>query len=162
MHRSRALLLASTACIFIFGCKAAEERQKTSSGDQIVPPTQQGIAISEHKTPNIDDANLVLADCGRPSSDTVLAIYDKMNNGPVRRVVFHTKRLVTVEFIPSHPLAKGARDAHHKLIKLPTSLPDGSVWRFDDAKVPKELDIITADRLAYFFPCGAKALHPEY
>jgi hypothetical protein len=159
MHRPRTLAIASTVCIVLFGCQSPQERIESAPQNSNAQP---GIAIAEHKTPNIDDADLVITHCGRPSSDIVLPIYDKMNNGPVRRIVFHTKRLVTVEFIPSHPITKGTKDAHHKPVKLPTTLPDGSVWRFDDVKIPKELDIITADRLAYFFPCGAKALHPEY
>jgi hypothetical protein len=108
-----------------------------------------------------DSAAQVMGLCGRPGSDTVLAIYDKLNNGPVRRMVYrHLHRVITVDFTPSHPLKRDPNASRHAV--PPARLPAGSVWRFDEASVPKELDMITAARVAVFLPCAGAALKAEY
>jgi hypothetical protein len=91
-----------------------------------------------------DDAQDVILRCGTPTADTILTSDSPYNNGPVRRLYYRRKRPVMLEFIPGSK--SGAT----------------TDWRFDDAKVRDELDIITADRLDYFLPCAAHTLKPNY
>lgn len=112
--------------------------------------------------PKIDDAARVVAACGPAAYDRVLAIYDKRDNGPLRRMVYHGRETVTIDFIPSVPLArKVVEEGPLPQRRLQPLLPRGSVWRFDDAWMQKQ-EYLTADRIGLYLPCAAKALSYEY
>jgi len=157
MTTVRAAFLISLVLV-LSGC----QQEHPTSHPQLFEQKADGAPQTNEVGPGTtDSAALVMASCGRPGSDTVLAIYDKLNNGPVRRMVYrHLHRVITLDFTPSHPLKRDPNAPHHA---VPTPrLPAGSVWRFDEASVPKEIDMITAARVAVFLPCAGEALKAEY
>ncbi len=157
MTTARAAFLISLT-ILAAGCT---QERPTSRPEVFLPKAQAAPQTNEIGPGTTDSAQQVMASCGRPSSDTVLAIYDKLNNGPVRRMVYHhLHRVMTIDFTPSHPLKRDPNAPKHAV--PPARLPAGSVWRFDEASVPKELDMITAGRVAVFLPCAGAALRAEY
>jgi len=158
MTRTTLAVSATLLCALTFGCKSTSERINSAAEQPAQPSLPGGIDVSEnHNVAHTDNAAQVIESCGKPSPDQVLPIYNKMNQGPVRRMVYRKQRLVTLEFSPTHPIARA--DAHHH---LSAQLPAGSTWRFDIAHVPKELDVITAARMELFLPCAAKALRSEF
>jgi hypothetical protein len=159
MLTRRPVVLISLACLIILGCKPIRRPQRAEWDAQHDTSTQPHFV----EPPKIDDADLVIGRCGRPRSDAVLPIYDKLNNGPVRRMVFHAKRTVTFDFIPSHPIAKvtAVRAPFKRPPVLPRHLPPDSVWRFDDARMDKE-EMLTSNRINFYLPCAAAALAKEY
>ena len=163
-HRAPAVLsivLLST-CLFFAGCETERgpshaELEKLNRPQ--VYPTPSAFVFS-----TVDDANRVLQACGRPTYDAILPIYDKLNNGPVRRMVYHGRHDITLEFIPSHPLARVTDQPApfpHPPITLPVTLPANSVWRFDDARMQEE-DLMISRRIKVYLPCAAGALAYEY
>jgi hypothetical protein len=160
MLTTRTARLLSLTCLLAFGCLTLGCKEER------LPPREQTVHAPQTKfiePPHIDDANLVIARCGHPRSDAVLPIYDKLNNGPVRRMVFRGTRTLTFDFIPSHPIPKittaTAPFPHPQ--KLPTTLPPDSVWRFDEARLGKQ-EMLTTNRVKLYLPCAAEALVKEY
>jgi len=149
--------------LFALGCKPervptreqrAEQRQAALAGTPIPAPPP----------PNVDDAELVTSRCGPPVSDRVLLIYDKINNGPVRRMVYFGKQEITFDFIPSVPRARATPEHEtyeHFVEDVRPELPPGAVWRFDDARV-RQADLLTSRRLKLYLPCASEALFQEY
>jgi hypothetical protein len=147
----------------MLGC---ENMQKRTESATAIKNRNGGVAVKQvAANPTVDDAALVMARCGMPATDEVFPIYNHLNNGPVRKVLYRGKHTVLIEFIPSHPILKDTVDQRRPLKGtegLPKELPAGSVWRFDAAMMKNEEEAITADRLAFLLPCASKALHPEY
>jgi hypothetical protein len=159
MSRTSFAAFAILLCAFTLGCKPTSERMNEAAEHPTATAEQSGgVDVTENSAvAQTDNADQILQSCGPPSSDQVLPIYNKLNQGPIRRMTFHQRRLVTLEFIPSHPIERTSSNQ-----KLTPQLPAGSVWRFDVAVVPKELDMITAARLKLFLPCASKALRNEF
>ena len=160
MSFQRSVVLLFLASLAAFGCgtnhgptraELREQRQLAAVGQASIVPQ-----------PDIDDAELVIARCGRPSYDAILPIYDKLDNGPVRRMIYRGRHALTLEFIPSHPIARftetPAPFAHGH---LPLNLPADSVWRFDDARMQQE-EFLTTERINVYLPCASAALRKEY
>jgi hypothetical protein len=131
------------------------EQQKAEHAQNSLPPNQP-------LPPQGDDAERVMEACGRPSSDTVQAIYDKLYNGPVRRMVYRGRQVVTLEYIPSLPAA-------HQT-DVPAPFPPGlraspypppnAVWRFQAARMENQ-EFLTSKRFEIYLPCAAHALADE-
>ncbi len=126
----------------------AEEAQRT-------PPPPHALAV-------VDDAERVIESCGQPAGDTTQAIYDKMYNGPVRRMIYFNRQPIVVEFIPSLP---EARQSGHEApfppeLRAPATPPPGSVWRFQAVRMG-EREVMTSTRLSIYLPCAALALADE-
>lgn len=130
------------------------QMSRANSADTYVPPPRP--------RPLVDDAQRVKQACGEPASDTEQAIYDKVYNGPVRRMVYVNRQAIVMEFIPSLP---EARPAGHEApfppeLRAPATPPPGSVWRFQTARVG-EREFLTSTRLSIYLPCAATALADE-
>ena len=158
MTRANLAVSALLLCTLTCGCKISSEHESSAPPRPAQPVIPGGIDVIENTNlAHSDNAAAVLRSCGRPASDHVLAIYNKLNQGPVRRIVYKQKKLVTIEFIPTHPIERSQAKGH-----LTAKLPAGSVWRFDVAHAPSELDAITAARLQLLLPCAAKPLRSEF
>jgi len=118
--------------------------------------------------PEVNDAERVMAACGRPGMDWTGPIYSKYYNGPVRRLVYPEarnggKREVRLDFIPSRPKAELA----YSEAPLPhdeerdAALPPNATWRFQAGQMEEDY-ILTASRLRVYLPCAAEALKYEF
>jgi len=152
-------ILLALVSLTALGCKPIKRESRVEWNAQHDTLTQPHFV----EPPKIDDAQLVMASCGRPRSDAVLPIYDKLNNGPVRRMVYYFHRTVTFDFTPSHPIAKitTLRAPFPRPQVLPRHLPPDSVWRFDEARMDHET-MLTSYRINFYLPCAATALKKEY
>ena len=112
--------------------------------------------------PDIDDAQRVVETCGQPVSDSVVPIFSKYYNGPVRRLEYAGRRDVKLDFIPSRPRAELA----HGEAPLPHggysyTLPAGATWRFQAARMEQQV-LITAHGVAFYLPCAGDALSRDF
>ena len=118
--------------------------------------------------PEVNDAERVMAACGRPDMEWTGPIYSKYYNGPVRRLLYREVRTkgdreVRLDFIPSRPKAELA----YTEAPLPheedrnAALPANATWRFQAGQIEQEY-IITAHRLRVYLPCAADALKYEF
>ena len=131
----------------------AQERKEINA-QKAEPPPQ--------RYPVVDDAERVMEACGRPASDTVQPIYDKIYNGPVRRMVYRGRQVVVIEYIPSLPTA------HQTDVpapfpppeRAPAYPPPNAVWRFQSARMENR-EFVTSTRLEIYLPCAARALRDE-
>ncbi len=159
--RSFAVLmcLLAVSCV---GCRIEDspsrrevaQQGRADRADRIAPPPSH-ISV-------VDDAQRVVDACGQPASDTTQAIYDKIYNGPVRRMIYFNRQPIVVEFIPSLPEARlaGHEAPFPPELRAPATPPPGSVWRFQTVRMG-EREIMTKTRLSIFLPCAAKALEDE-
>jgi hypothetical protein len=113
--------------------------------------------------PDIDDVAHVIEACGQPELDSVAAIYSKDYNGPVRRLRYGGRRPIELNFISSRPRAELAYgEAPLPRAERPApQLPPHATWRFQDARLEKEV-MITSHRLAAYLPCAGLALRGEF
>ena len=112
--------------------------------------------------PAYDDAVQVIQFCGSPRSDTVMPVYSKYYNGPVRRLEYVGRRHVTLDFIPSNPRAELA----YGEAPLGPSYGGGPVspnttWRFQAGRMEQEV-MITSHRLEFYLPCAGQALKQDF
>jgi len=138
-------------CLALTGCQT-ERGPTIGELDRLnrpsVAPHPSSLANS-----TVDDAQRVTEACGRPSYD-----------GPVRRMVYHGRHEITLEFIPSRPIARVTdvpAPFPHQPVALPLELPANAVWRFDDARMEEE-DLLISRRIKVYLPCAANALSYEY
>lgn len=133
--------------------QVAEENAAIRAGKSAPPPSP---------TPVVNDAALVIETCGRPASDTVAAIYDKLHNGAVRRMVYQGRQIVELEFIPAAPLAHQT-DTEAPFPpgeRAPAIAPPDTVWRFQSAHMQNR-EFVTTSRLEIYLPCAAHAMGKE-
>jgi hypothetical protein len=154
----RTSFVLALACVVLAGCKVEKLPSREQVQQQNQAKDQAGLTPQVVPSPNIDDAQLVLSACGQPASDQVLAIYNKMNNGPVRRMVYRGRRVLTLDFVPSIPQARAVKGP---MRAAPPTPPAGSVWRFDEARMEKE-ELMTSARVGVYLPCAGAALAKEY
>lgn len=133
--------------ILASGC-APSELGGGRSETEAAPPQAQLFAgaVTSRAGDEPDDAALVLGACGRPGSDRVVILRDKLHDGPVRKVSYSGLRYVTLEFVP----AEGA-----------TRSASATPWRFSVAHMA-EKEIMTSSGLEPALPCAAKALSQAY
>jgi hypothetical protein len=133
--------------------QVAEEKAAIHASKSAPPP---------NPTPAINDAALVLETCGRPASDTVVPIYDKLHNGPVRRMVYQGRQLVELEFIPASPVARqtNVEAPFPPGERAPAIAPPDTIWRFQSAHMENR-EFVTTSRLEIYLPCAAHAMEKE-
>lgn len=151
----------TAAGLLVAGCKIentgphvdrAEQRREKKLDQMITPQT---LAPTSQ-----DEAELVLAACGRPSRDVVLPMYSKLEHGPIRMMTFPGRAKVTLVFVPSDPEPHSGR----RLMTPPAGrpplkaeLPPNTVWDFEEGVLGAE-EFLVPDRLRVYLPCAAKAL----
>ena len=133
--------------------QVAEEKAAINARESVAPPPA---------TPAINDAARVMESCGRPASDTVVAIYDKLHNGPVRRMAYLGRQFVELEFIPASPAARQT-DVEAPFppgVRAPAVAPPDTIWRFQSAHMQNR-EFVTTSRLEIYLPCAAHAMEKE-
>jgi hypothetical protein len=141
------------------GCRTEHppSRQQLESEDVArIAATPVGPSPVSH----VDDANRVLARCGSPMSDEVLSVFNKLQNGPMRRMTYTNGQDVTLDFIPAIPVAHASNA--QAMMQRPGGgpVPSPVIWHFNEAHMQQQ-DMLTAKRLAFYLPCAAAALYPE-
>jgi hypothetical protein len=146
-------LVLLVVCIQLTACRTemlrtAEEKMKEDAAD---PQNRVKIVPGA----DVDEAKMVLRACGEPSIDRVLAVYNRDDNGPIRRMIYTGSQEVTLDFLPSLPLVRHSSTFNHAVLQ--PELPQGAVWLFDEGRVEHE-ELRTSKRLQAYLPCAAKAL----
>ena len=154
LPRRVATALLFLTCLGLSACKTeylrtAEEKMKEDAAD---PNNRVKITPGA----DTDDAAVVLRACGQPATDRVLAVYNRADEGPIRRMVFTGNQEVTVDFLPSLPLVRHSSTFNHAVLQ--PELPQGAVWLFDEARVSGE-ELHTSQRLQPYLPCAAKVIN---
>jgi len=154
LFRRATTALLLLACLGLTACKTEMLRTK----DQKLKEDAADPANAVRITPgaDTDDAKLILRACGQPSIDQVLAVYNRSDEGPIRRMVFSGTHEVTIDFLPSLPLIRRSSTFNHAVLR--PELPQGAVWLFDEARVAHE-EILTSQHLQPYLPCAAKAIN---
>ena len=144
----------------LVGCRVENPpTRREIAQERKVERAQTALPRSQPLAPATDDAERVLEACGRPGSDTVQPIYDKLYNGPVRRMIYRGRQLVMLEYIPSLPVA------HQTYTPAPFPPeeraspypPPNAVWRFQAARMENQ-EFLTSKRFEIYLPCAAHAL----
>src|ERR1700685_4495446 len=91
--RSAAALVLLLTCLQLAACKTEMLRTKDEKIKEDAASGQGAVKIVPGA--DIDDAQLVLRACGQPSADRVFAVYNRSDNGPIRRIVYPGTQEIT-------------------------------------------------------------------
>jgi hypothetical protein len=162
MHLRKLAALIAVATVGPLGCRVDHPPTRKQVAEERAEDNAEHTAPAAQRIPLYNDAARVIEACGQPLSDTTVAIFDKLYNGPVRRMTYRGRQIIIVEFVPANP------EAHQTDIPAPfpqpergpTSVSPDTVWRFQTAHMQNR-EYLTSKHLDIYLPCAAGALRDE-